>query len=26
VEEIAETPGIGISTAEMIRNELDKRG
>jgi len=26
VEEIAETPGIGISTAEMIRNEMDKRG
>lgn len=26
VEEIAEAPGIGIKTAELIRNELDKKG
>ncbi len=26
VEEIAEAPGIGLKTAEMIRGELDKKG
>ena len=26
VQQIAEAPGIGMKTAELIRNELDKKG